>query len=376
VREFLQERYQQVQDDSSVKERDRLKLSTVWYRVRPRLRKAGLLDENDAKKNLKDVRRMVEYQYIKQVCGEMGVTRAELGIYTAARPQVYYRGGIEDISFDNLDALAKKGVDVIAVEKEGAAEDFATFTAMTAQSIVNSRGFFTEYTEELAEKIKDKLGGKHFAIFRDFDSSGLAIDKKAGIVSLGVDFELLEELGIEVADVEEEYDGLEGGHWKWLNENLAPDDPDRKHLEYLKTKRIEIDSVEAAVGAEKVWKALRARLLKAFPTRDYNRAIKTDDVIRRYVYPTIMQDFTAMAVKMIARVTADYDKQVCKRLSKVKGFIEDVDEEERKIAIKQLTECEGDETMNELRDRLREITEWMEEVVGGEEEEDDDEDTR
>src|SRR5919106_2266331 len=213
VRDFLQKRKQAVEDDSSVKERDRLKLSTVWYRVRPELRKAGLLAENDKKKNIKEVRRMVEYQYIRDICKKMGVTRAQLGIYTAARPQVYYRGRIEDISLENLDDLAKRGVDVIAVEKEGAAEDFATFTVKTAQSVANTRGFFTEYTEVLAEKIKEELAGKNFAIVRDFDSSGLAIDKKVGIVSLGVDFELLEELGIDVVDVEEEYDGLEGGHW-------------------------------------------------------------------------------------------------------------------------------------------------------------------
>src|SRR5918994_7208943 len=183
------------------------------------------------------------------------------------------------------------------MEKEGAAEVLAPFAAMSAIAILNSRGFFTENAETLSELTKDSLGGREIPVLHDFDASGVAISKKIPeITSLGVDPELLEELDINIEDVEEEYNGEDGGHWKWLDTNLEEDDPARKNLEYLKTKRVEIDSVIAVVGAERLWEALLARL-KKFPTLDYNRAIDIEDVIEDYTYPTLMNEFTDMAVK-------------------------------------------------------------------------------
>jgi hypothetical protein len=370
TREFLQKRYDDVMDDESIKQSDPLTLSTVWYRLRPQFRKAGLFKDK-TKKQMKEIRRMVEYQYIRDICKyELRVKRAELGIHTAVRAQLYYRGKVYDISLDNAEELAEKGVVMIPMEKEGAAEVLAPFAAMTAIAILNSRGFFTENAETLSELAKDKLGGREIPVLHDFDASGVAISKKiSGITSLGVDPELLEELGINIADVEEEYNGLDGGHWKWLDKNLKKDDPARKHLEYLKTKRVEIDSVIAVIGAERLWEVMLSRLKKKFPTLDYNRAIIIEDVIRKYTLPTLTRGFTAMAVKLIDQATTSCNEQVRKKYSKVVGFIEDIDEEERKIAIKQLNECEKSDIMDEFNIRLEEVINWLQTII----EEDEDE---
>jgi len=81
-------------------------------------------------------------------------------------------------------------------------------------------------------------------------------------------------LGIPIASVEEEYDGGSNNHWKHLRDEY----PNYEHLDYLKTKRVEIDSVIAKVGAKKLWEALLDRLEDAFPTRNYTREISTSYV--------------------------------------------------------------------------------------------------
>jgi hypothetical protein len=350
TRDFLKQRYTNVMVEPSVKKRDPLTLSTIWYRLRPKFRKAGIEFK-------KTTRRTVEYDYIRTICeDELGVKRADLGIHTAVRAQLYYRGEIHDIALDNVEELAEKGVDLIIIEKEGVAEVIAPFAAMTGIAILNTRGFLTEIAETISELVKDKLGGSNIATLHDFDASGVAISKKAeGIVSLGVDPTLLEELEIDINTVQEEYNGEKGGHWLWLKKNY----PKYKYLDYLKDKRVEIDSVIAEVGAEKLWAAMRSRLLKKFPTRDYRRAIMVEDVIEEYTYPTLVNEFAAMTVRLIERVTASCNKQIREEYSKVKGFIEDVFDEEKKIATWQLSECEKDETIDEFNARLRGITNWL-----------------
>src|SRR5215216_2881928 len=113
TREFLTQRYNAVMADPSVKERDPLTLSTIWYRLRPKFKRAGI---HIPKEKQKDTRRMIEYEYIRDICkDELGVKRAELGIHTAARPQVYDRGEVYDISLNNIEDLAEKGVDLVPI---------------------------------------------------------------------------------------------------------------------------------------------------------------------------------------------------------------------------------------------------------------------
>jgi hypothetical protein len=339
VRNFLKERKEAIEtEDPSIITRDRLTLSTIWYRLRKEIRAWYGVDSDENLK--KGTRRMVQNDYVNDIFkNELKIKRSELGIHAAVKAQLYYRGKTYDITPDNLETLASMGVGMVAIEKEGVADTLAPFTVNTAISIMNSRGFFTENADDLCEVVKDKLGGRNMGVIHDFDASGVVIGKKSGFFNLGIDPPLLEELGINIEDVEEEYNGLEGGHWKWLNENLADDDPDRKHLEYLKTKRVEIDSVIAAVGAEKLWEAICARFEKAFPTRDYTRVIDMDALLTPPAPSTIEFEYDSVVVDKLNGHISNITEQIAenkkdeirKELKDYPGIpvVEDLEEQKR-----------------------------------------------
>lgn len=198
----------------------------------------------------------------------------------------------------------------------------------------------------------ETLGGNNVATFHNFDAAGVVIGKKAeGIVSLGVDLDLVKKLRIPLADVEEEYDSNKGGHWKWLRDNY----PKYEQIDYLKHKRVEIDSINAIIGAQKLWNAVLDRLEKAFPNRNYNRALNIYD----YTTPVWYDDFAAMAVNLFRRATAAYNEQLEEEYTNYEDFIKDVYREENKIALNQIEECEKDDTVYELRKRLEGITHWL-----------------
>src|SRR5215208_6489276 len=151
TRDFLRQRYMAVLADESLKEQDPLTLSTVWYRLRPKFIAQGITFS-------KSTRRIVEYDYIRSICeDELGVKRADLGIHAAVRVQYYFRGEVYDISLDNIEELADMGTDIIAMEKEGAAEVLGSPAAMTGIGILNSRGFFTENADDFTGLVLKKL---------------------------------------------------------------------------------------------------------------------------------------------------------------------------------------------------------------------------
>lgn len=81
TREFLQKRRGDIIEDPSLLETDPLTLSTIWYRLRPKLLKRGIVFQ-------KSTRRTVEYDYVRAICeDELGVKRAALGIHAAVRAQ-------------------------------------------------------------------------------------------------------------------------------------------------------------------------------------------------------------------------------------------------------------------------------------------------
>lgn len=101
---------------------------------------------------------------------------------------------------------------------------------------------------------------------------------------IGIDFDTLEYLGIDAAVVEEAYEPKQN-HIKPL-EDWAYKMQDRSLTEkvaYLRHKRIEIDSVLAALNNNAIFWDLPINY-KRFETRDYNRVIG----IPEYVMPDCM----------------------------------------------------------------------------------------
>lgn len=252
-RNLLNERYQQIKLNPEKKNTDRWTQSTVFYYLRPILEKAGIKLGTTTRKTIQD-------QYIKAVCKELGITRADLGIVAADRAQIYFRGKWEDVGIDELDTLMHYGVDVLIIEKEGVAQALSHYADQYGIALINTRGFLTENVSVLSNLAKKTDG--NVAILTDYDISGMLIAIKApkGVPRIGIDFETLSYLGIEklsLSELEENYEPSES-HLKAVEnyvDNILIDGSLEdsfdlaSNIQYLRHKRIEIDSVIKYVGA-------------------------------------------------------------------------------------------------------------------------------
>jgi hypothetical protein len=332
--------------------------SRVWYIVRPQLEEAGVILSRNS-------RRTIQFKYVLQVCREWGIKRADIGIHVSERVQAYYRGKEYDINPDNIDELAKQGVAMIAMEKEGLAAQMAPFAVDQEIVILDTKGFNTENGEDFCDIVQGELSGENIAMVHDFDASGVKICKDAGLVSIGVDLEFLKELGIKtknipppgysgltIKDVEERYDGSSNTHWKWLRDNY----PDYEYLDYIATKRIEIDGImyklEKRYGVEKAkqmfWKAVSARFVEKFPTRDYTKVI----------------DIKALLTTPSAnKLDFDYSSNVVDKLNEHIDDINDSRAEDKREEIKEALEnYEGLPEIKALKEEKRkEFSDAMEE---------------
>jgi hypothetical protein len=72
------------------------------------------------------------------------------------------------------------------------------------------------------------------------------------------------------------------------------------NLDYLKSNRIELGAITAAVGPQRSWEWLKDKILK-FPNRDYNRAINVSEA----VMPKGYLDFHAAFKKSVLKPSYD-----------------------------------------------------------------------
>ena len=207
----------------------------------------------------------------------------------------------------------------------------------------------------------EKLDGNNVAILHDFDSAGVAMGKKAaakGIVSLGVDPELLEAVGellpteedkqkVSMEALEEPYDSNSSGHWKWLDANYH----DYEHLDYIKDRRIEIDSISAAIGVPILWEAVLARLEKEFPNRNYARVLRPGDVFTLSGGP--------------ARLLFGYDSDVVDKLNRyMRNRTDEVAEDKKSEFTEKLEDYRGIHDVADLRlEKRREYNSACEEEL-------------
>jgi hypothetical protein len=107
------------------------------------------------------------------------------------------------------------------------------------------------------------------------------------------------------------------------------------NLDYLKSNRIELGAITAAVGPQRFWEWLRKKILEKFPNRDYNRAISVPE----RVMPQNYLDFEAALenkVKSVLKPSYDGWKDT---LINYEGFIDN-------------TGDKYDEIENNMRDNL------------------------
>jgi hypothetical protein len=120
---------------------------------------------------------------------------------------------------------------------------------------------------------------------------------------------------LNLEDVEEEYNApsFDMDFSKFATE---------EELKYLKTKRIEIDSVMIAINDNQkfCWYIIK-KFEEKFPTR----AI----MIPEHVVPTTIEKLNDMVRILSTRLTRDKRNEISSKYHDYEGFIDDVDEEEK-----------------------------------------------
>ena len=255
---------------------------------------------------------------IKGVCWEIGLEvrgkgfkRHELGINAAERAQLYSDNQVFGVTFGELEELMKKGTDLLIIEKESIANALMDYANKMGVAILNTRGFLTEYAEELAELARENRC--NVAVLTDWDSSGLVIASKLPkVYRIGIDEKTLEKLELSKEVIEErvQQKKKKDKHLpklKKLSQEQIPKPYSKEEwnrmIRYVEgnkeknipRKRIEINSVTTAIGFEKFWDFVRDEFESIFPDRDYNRSIKVPE----YVMPEDFEIFKENVTKYI-----------------------------------------------------------------------------
>jgi hypothetical protein len=177
----------------------------------------------------------------------------------------------------------------------------------------------TEYAEILSRK-SDKEGC-NIAILTDFDVSGLILATKVPkAYRIGIDFETLDDLGLNIEDVEEEY--RPGNHLKPLQAGgelayVYPQD----WVDYVENRRVEINSVVTELDDNaKFWEWIVQKLRDRFDTRNYNRAVDVPE----YIIPKYLESLTEEIKEKSTAILKQRRKKLQGRLSDIgPGFLFD-----------------------------------------------------
>ncbi|MGH9982708.1 MAG: hypothetical protein ACRD8W_01980 [Nitrososphaeraceae archaeon] len=242
LRDFLRDRCEKVEADPSLKTRDRLTQSGVFYRVRRIMIEDGFEPPKDW-----GTTRSTLQNGIMKTCQELwpdeSITREQLGIVASARATMLYNGQSYPVDIDSVKQLADKGIAILVIEKEGIADVLAPYAEEYHIALVHTQGRLTEYGKDLIEEIKE-IGSIVWTL-TDYDATGIDISNKTRTPTprIGITRETvkwLQENGydIEEEDVEEEYPPPKG--------TPITD-------EYLGHHRIELDSIVERVGGEGLW---------------------------------------------------------------------------------------------------------------------------
>ncbi len=365
LRALLRERYDALKRDPTLKDTQKWTQSTVFYVLRRVLLDHGFSAEK------------IDRQYItseiKEVCEKyLGVKREELGISAADRAQLYFKGEWHDVGLEEIGKLITYGTDMVIIEKEGVVKQLAPFADENGIALLNTRGFLTEYASILSEE--SGKNGCNIAILTDLDASGLLIANMVpDVFRIGIDFETLDYFRLDPKIVEENYKP-KSNHLKPLetlatrNSNddalfdLLPNnilsifdqlfaDSDNhldEKVKYVSSKRIEIDSVMAAVNDNpRFWRFILSKLQERYPTRNYNRAINVPE----YVIPTMIESLIQNVQKKAVAISGQERHKIMEKYSNTTGFL-NVNQHDIAVAKKLRTIVEDDKDIKSFLKKL------------------------
>jgi hypothetical protein len=203
LKPFLEERRAAVEADPSLRIKDRLTQSGVWYRIRPIMIEDGFKPRN--KSSDRNGRTIYDWgttrqgltnrirEAIKELWpDEEHVTREYLGIVAKARAMMYFNGQVYPVSFDSKEELARTGTtDLVVVEKEGITDVLLEAARRYRIALVATAGQFSDYAKDLV-RLADEAG-LNVCVLTDYDIHGIIIARKAGIniARIGIDRDII-----------------------------------------------------------------------------------------------------------------------------------------------------------------------------------------
>ncbi|MGA9842221.1 MAG: hypothetical protein WBQ25_07890, partial [Nitrososphaeraceae archaeon] len=354
LKDFLRARKQDVEADSSLRTRDRLTQSGVWYRIRPLLVRDGFMPKNGesgwgaARKGLTGA----ISKTINELWPGENITREHLGIVAKARAVLYFKGQEYPVTFDSINELASLGTtDMIVVEKEGITDVLLMHATKYSIALVATGGMLVDYAKDLAEGAH--INGINVSTLYDDDLRGREAPDK--LIERGLN---IPRLGVDKSTV------------KWLQENGYPHLTEKELLEeytpenrkiwkyddYLKTHRIELDSIVAAVGAEALWKYIVHRLEEVFPEpRNYTNVI--DEPEPQDYYPDEMTEIIDYLNESVKIAYGDKWKAIRdEELAEVKGLLQ-TEEKKKEIHEKLQKTIAEDKAIKKIVRKIKELKE-------------------
>lgn len=258
---------------------------------------------------------------IRVECERKGYKRLELGIITADRAELHFRGKDYPISWNRINMLSEMGSDILVVEKEGISVALAPYADRKGVALLTSRGFLVEYAKDLINLMEE--GRANIYLLTDYDASGISISSKVpGIPRVGVGIDTCDGLGLKLREVIEIY--------RSTKEHLS--DVPEENREFLSRYRVEIDSILAAAGTERLWSYLEKKMKELAPLRDLARSL---DLTAKL--PEEFQEKLNEISSTLTSYSDPYRNYIREKLASwPHGFVE-IDEKEAEIQ-RQLTE--------------------------------------
>jgi len=302
---------------------------------------------------------------IREICKKYRVSREYCGIFAAERAMIYFRGRRMGVSLESIEEVFRYGSDLISIEKEGICALLEPLASIYGVAIMNSRGQLVDYAEELIERAKKS--GAHVWLITDLDDAGLIMRKNLPSVNcLGVDSAMIKELGDEEGKSYEDFKReLEEGFSPKYRKALTSEDykllgwdgqSDRSVL-----KRIEIDSVLAAVGRDRFWNFLLKRMQKTKPVRDITRSLFVDNIVNSSIPASIKGAIDDIMATVTGRLRSRVNGELSRYGAWDSGFVK-VEDVEREISDNVKKTEEKYATLYE--DRVREIVDEIRRTLG------------
>jgi len=343
LEDFLNERFEAMKADPSIKYKDPLTQSGVWYRIRPVMIRNGFTP----RENWGKTREYITGE-IDKVCRELyeNVEREDLGIVAKARAMMLYDGHTYPVDMDSFNALGKNGVFILVIEKEGMASILQGAAEDSGVALVHTAGRFTKYVKYLIEYAQVPA-----ATLTDYDAYGIEISRAtiSKTPRIGIDLDIIE----------------------WLQQNGYPDltreDVQEEYVsviktdnEYLKAHRIELDSISEKVGPGSFWRYVKHKIEKLQKKAgfDYTNIITVPKLEK--LYPPAFGNLKLKLDAYIERVIEHDWDTIKTELSRAKKLISIKERGEKNLEVlsKKVAEDEimQDGILPKINNLLRELS--------------------